>query len=419
MLISKNMGVIARMDRFNAFDQDTVDELVKRRKVTAKDAEYIVPRENRALQVSIFLLFILSLAFIFLPITGNYPEIVSISSLTLIIASIFFVYDFFNDRFIRKRTYKRDLWLLKVQLECNDIQRFYSSIHTAHSQEIFAKQNLRNWVRRMDLVSPSRQVIISYFLDKLNVKGKCLVDLGYGHKRELKVLARCNNKVYGLDLNMTTLTDSIASYPCVSQGNVERVPFKSNSFDWAFFLEVMEHLTYPKNARAEIRRILKPGGFLFLTTPSQNRIQMYQFLNPIKFFTKCLSFWFEGLLDPKLLVNLMRGHYYFHTDFTINELRKFLESEKFKIQIWTTYGIGGWIISVLAKIDPHVRKILREVSLMDREGIKGEAYSSTRSALSEIEIKYGKKLAGINIFLQKIPFVRLIGTNHLIIAEKT
>jgi len=43
----------------------------------------------------------------------------------------------------------------------------------------------------------------------------------------------------------------------------------SDSFDVVLFLEVLEHIIDdPKHVFSEINRILKPGGYLFLTTPN-------------------------------------------------------------------------------------------------------------------------------------------------------
>lgn len=42
-----------------------------------------------------------------------------------------------------------------------------------------------------------------------------------------------------------------------------------NTFDVVFLLEVLEHLDYPEQALKEIKRILKPGGYLVLGVPRE------------------------------------------------------------------------------------------------------------------------------------------------------
>jgi SAM-dependent methyltransferase len=53
----------------------------------------------------------------------------------------------------------------------------------------------------------------------------------------------------------------------------DRLPFDDTSFDWVFALEVIEHLANPRKFVGESFRVLKPGGHLFLTTPSNDCIR--------------------------------------------------------------------------------------------------------------------------------------------------
>jgi SAM-dependent methyltransferase len=58
--------------------------------------------------------------------------------------------------------------------------------------------------------------------------------------------------------------------------NVERdpLPYPDETFDVVLFCEVIEHLTQdPTFALAELHRVLKPGGYLLVTTPNVFRLQ--------------------------------------------------------------------------------------------------------------------------------------------------
>src|SRR5262245_31313931 len=49
----------------------------------------------------------------------------------------------------------------------------------------------------------------------------------------------------------------------------DRAPYDDESFDGVVLMEVLEHFTSdPMFAMAELNRVLKPGGFLLLTTPN-------------------------------------------------------------------------------------------------------------------------------------------------------
>lgn len=52
-----------------------------------------------------------------------------------------------------------------------------------------------------------------------------------------------------------------------TQGDLLALPFAANSFDGVVLTEVLEHCMDPVGAVAEVRRVLKPGGLLLVTSP--------------------------------------------------------------------------------------------------------------------------------------------------------
>ena len=65
----------------------------------------------------------------------------------------------------------------------------------------------------------------------------------------------------------------------VREGSVTSLPFPDATFDRALCLDVLEHLTYEEQPRAlaELHRVVRPGGELFVSVPNlahlQSRIQ--------------------------------------------------------------------------------------------------------------------------------------------------
>lgn len=50
-------------------------------------------------------------------------------------------------------------------------------------------------------------------------------------------------------------------------GRLDNLPFANDSFDAILCTETLEHVARPEETLAELFRVLKPGGCLFLTTP--------------------------------------------------------------------------------------------------------------------------------------------------------
>jgi len=91
------------------------------------------------------------------------------------------------------------------------------------------------------------------------VKGNTL-DVGCGHKPYEKTFFAGAEKYIGMDY----LTDR--SKPDVV-GSATDIPLGDATFDTVVSTEVLEHVPDPLKALREMYRVLKPGGYLILSTP--------------------------------------------------------------------------------------------------------------------------------------------------------
>jgi SAM-dependent methyltransferase len=107
------------------------------------------------------------------------------------------------------------------------------------------------------------------YLDALPAKARVL-DAGCGEGVIVEEYAR-RLAITGVDANYSS--------DHVTQGSLGALPFPDGSFDYALCLDVLEHLSFEEQPRAlaELHRVLKPGGELFVSIPNlahlQSRIQ--------------------------------------------------------------------------------------------------------------------------------------------------
>ncbi len=103
----------------------------------------------------------------------------------------------------------------------------------------------------------------------------------------------------------------------VRTGFLEEMHFADGRFDVIMALHLVEHLNDPGGFLAELRRIIKPSGSLYLITPNIDS--------------------FQALLRGQAWRSAIRDHLYL---FSIKTLSAFLETKGFRVQYSATWG--GW-----------------------------------------------------------------------------
>jgi len=93
----------------------------------------------------------------------------------------------------------------------------------------------------------------------------------------------------------------------------KKLPFADNSFDYCLFLEIVEHLTNPYQVLAELHRVIKPQGFLILSTPNILNLRSrfrYLFEGSYEYFRKPIL---EQAKNPReVIFNLHIAPYRYH-----------------------------------------------------------------------------------------------------------
>jgi SAM-dependent methyltransferase len=178
-----------------------------------------------------------------------------------------------------------------------------------------------------------RLLASSRFVDDADVFGKDVVDVGCGFGWfEVDALRRGAHSVTGLEMSagdLTTakahVTDARATF---SVGSAIEVPSGDETADTVVSWEVIEHIPKGTEDRMflEVRRILRPGGAFYLSTPHA-------------------TFW-SNLLDPAWwLVG--------HRHYSVDRLRDFARRHGFEV-VAVALRASWW--TLLAVLDLYVAK---------------------------------------------------------------
>ena len=116
--------------------------------------------------------------------------------------------------------------------------------------------------------------LIKRFIRKKSLK---ILDLGCGTGGVLTALKSLGS-IYALDKTNQALTKAKSrGIKNLTRHNLDNLPlpFKKNQFDLILTLDVLEHLRNPETTIIDIKRILKPSGYLIITVPAYKYLFSY------------------------------------------------------------------------------------------------------------------------------------------------
>jgi len=104
-------------------------------------------------------------------------------------------------------------------------------------------------------------------------KGKTVLDISCGEGYGCQLLAQTALQVTGVDIDEETISRARQEYPISSirflTGSITSIPCPDKSTDLVTCFETLEHITEQEQAFIEIKRVLKPDGLLFISTPDK------------------------------------------------------------------------------------------------------------------------------------------------------
>jgi ubiquinone/menaquinone biosynthesis C-methylase UbiE len=172
-------------------------------------------------------------------------------------------------------------------------------------------------------------------LSREYVKNKVVLDIGCWTGQYTKLGARVAKKMYGLDPSSEAISFAKKQIPQANfaVGSATRLPYPKDYFDVVIMSEVLEHVPLNTELKVfmEIRRVLKKGGVLILSTPNNNL--------------------FSIILDPAYFI---LGHRHYSEAI----IKHYLTDSHFKIK--EIYVLKGFIHLLWANIELVFKYLLHQ-----------------------------------------------------------
>lgn len=106
-------------------------------------------------------------------------------------------------------------------------------------------------------------LVMDYLAEQgVGVHNALVLDLGCGSGGYSDALAKVGARVVSIDLHRPK-----APLPNFILANAVQLPFDAGSFSLVFCASLIEHVPEPSQLLAQIRRVLAPGGFAYLSFP--------------------------------------------------------------------------------------------------------------------------------------------------------
>lgn len=155
-----------------------------------------------------------------------------------------------------------------IEYTVNLVRRKVSSIELGYSDYQPLSYLERFLARLLELIPGVHD---SAIVDAMNVRrewGKRLLDVGCGNGEFLRNMRNLGWIVEGTELDPTAALQARSLGLSVQIGPLEELHYSSQSFDVVTLSHVIEHVSDPISLLRECYRILRPLGYLVVTTPN-------------------------------------------------------------------------------------------------------------------------------------------------------
>lgn len=212
----------------------------------------------------------------------------------------------------------------------------------------------------------------------LRPSGGRFLDCGCGAGQYVLALMEFGLDAHGIEFDEGKVTDAQANIRlrhAVIRGDLEAIELPTDTWDYALLNEVLEHVPNDAKALAEVYRILKPGGLLFIFSP--NRWFPFETHGVrLKRSNRRVPHWFPFIPYVPLGVGKMFFNYWAR-NYWQGQLSGLAEASGFSIIerafVWMTFedisGRQPWFIKLIKPGLRIVSNALEKCPIVNRFGV--------------------------------------------------
>ncbi len=176
--------------------------------------------------------------------------------------------------------------------------------------------------------SPSRYDVLPYFAVERALLSRPgterILDLGCANGWNMSRFAQYGRRSIGLDTVAERVQLALMHGPAMVASGLQ-IPAADHTFDVVYIQHVLHHIGNVELALAEVRRVLKPGGTLFLIETIED--------NPlIRWGRRVYPSWMGDEINAP---------------FTFQSLRSTVEGAQFQIEVGSRYSVLFWMWEIL------------------------------------------------------------------------
>ncbi|MFG1401185.1 glycosyltransferase [Xanthobacter sediminis] len=135
-----------------------------------------------------------------------------------------------------------------------------------------------DWTGERMIMGISGQVEVEhlhrYFLARQMCRGLDVLDIASGEGYGSALLSQAARSVVGVEVDTAAVEHARSAYAAANlrfeQGRAQAIPLEDQSVDCVVSFETIEHFYEQEQFLSEIRRVLRPGGFLLMSSPNRD-----------------------------------------------------------------------------------------------------------------------------------------------------